>query len=137
MTAIISADTSMKQAKVQGSVSTKMEDRSGVLEIEIELDKARGYDIRKKVEELANIEQKAQAATSSQLSILADASKTMEEVAKEDRTEEKEKESEEKNMIKDNEEISDAAIREDGMGTGNAIADSQSLVQYTSVDIRL
>ncbi len=137
MTAIISADTSMKQAKVQGSVATKMEDRSGVLEIEIELDKARDCDTRKKVEELADTEQKAQAATSSQFSILADASKTMEEAAKADKMEEKEKESEEKNKIKDNEEISDAVIQEDGMGTGNAVADSQSLVQYTSVDIRL
>ena len=83
MTAMISADISIKQAKVQGSVATKMEGRAGVLESEIKLDQARGGDTHKKEEELAEVEQKARAATSSQLSTLADAGKTMEEAAKE------------------------------------------------------
>lgn len=90
MTAMISAGTSMKQAKVQGSVATKMEGRAGVLESEIKLDQTRGGNTRKKEEELAEVEQKAQAATSSQLSTLADASKTMKEAAEADSKEEKE-----------------------------------------------
>jgi len=89
MTAMISAGTSMKQAKAQGSVATKMEGRAGVLESEIKLDKVRGNDTQKKEEELAYVTQKAQAATSSQLSTLADASKTMEEAAKADSKTEK------------------------------------------------
>ena len=89
MTAMISAGTSMKQAKVQGSVATKMEGRAGILESEIKLDKVRGNDTQKKEEELADVQQKAQAATSSQLFTLADASKTMEEAAKADSKEEK------------------------------------------------
>ncbi|MCM1326723.1 MAG: FlxA-like family protein [Lachnoclostridium sp.] len=89
MTAIISADSSMKQAKVQGSVATKMEGRAGVLESEIKLDSARGNDTSKKQEELADIQQKAQAAVSSQLSTLADAAKTMEKAAQADSRTEK------------------------------------------------
>ena len=89
MTAMISAGTSMKQAKAQGSVAAKMEGRAGVLESEIKLDQARGGDTQKKEAELADIEQKAQAATSAQISTLADAGKTMEKAAKADRKEEK------------------------------------------------
>ncbi|MDE7201843.1 MAG: FlxA-like family protein [Lachnospiraceae bacterium] len=84
MTAMVSAGSSIKQAKAQGSVATKMEGRAGVLESEIKLDKVRGNDTQKKEEELADVQQKAQAATSSQLSTLAEASKTMEEAAKAD-----------------------------------------------------
>ena len=84
MTAMISADSSIKQAKVQGSMATEMKGRAGVLESEIKLDKARGNDTQAKEEELAEIEQKAQAATTSQLSLLADASRTMTEAAQED-----------------------------------------------------
>lgn len=101
MAAMISADTSMKQAKAQGSVATKMEGRAGILESEIKLDRARGGDTQKKEEELANVEQKAQAATSSQLSMLADANKMMKEAAKEDSKEEKTDDKREKKNDKD------------------------------------
>ena len=84
MTAIISADNSIKQAKVQGSVATKMEGRAGVLKFEIKMDEASGGNTQKKKEELAEVEQKAQEASSSQLSTLADANKAMEEAAKAD-----------------------------------------------------
>lgn len=70
MTAMISADSSMKQAKVQGSVATSMEGRAGVLESEIKNN--HGSDVTKKIEELADVTQKAQAATVSQMSILAE-----------------------------------------------------------------
>ncbi len=82
MSAMISADSSMKQAKVQGAVSTKMEGKAGVLEIEIKLDKSRGGSTLKKEEELAEVKEKAQTATAAQLSTLADANKTIEEAAK-------------------------------------------------------
>ena len=79
MTAMISADTSIKQAKVQGSVATSMEGRAGVLESEIKNN--HGADVTKKKEELADVTQKAQAATASQMNTLAEANKTMEEAA--------------------------------------------------------
>lgn len=89
MTAMISADSSIKQAKAHGSVATKMEGRSGILKSEIKLDQARGGDTQKKEGELAEVEQKAQAASSSQLSALADAGRTLEEAAKADSREER------------------------------------------------
>ncbi len=89
MTAIISADNSIKQAQIQGSVAVQMEGRAGVLQSEIKLDQATGSDTRKKEEELAETEQKAQAAASSQLSTLADADKKMEEAAQADSRDEK------------------------------------------------
>ena len=79
MTAMISADTSIKQAKVQGSVATSMEGRAGVLESEIKNN--HGSDVTKKKEELADVTQKAQAATVSQMNTLAEANKAMEEAA--------------------------------------------------------
>ncbi len=96
MAAMISAGSSMKQAKAKGSVAIKMEGRAGVLEYEIKLDKTRGNDTQKKEEELADVTQKAQAATSSQISVLADASRTMEEAAKADGKTEKTDDKDEK-----------------------------------------
>lgn len=82
MQAIVSADASMKQAHVQGSVATQMEGRAGVLKAEIKQDAGRGDDIKKKEAELANLQGKAQAAVSSQISSLADANQAVEEAAK-------------------------------------------------------
>lgn len=86
MQAMISADTSMKQAKVQGSMATQMEGRAGVLEAEIKQDAGKS-DTEKKEKELADLQAKAQSATTAQMSTLADANKSVEEAAKADRTE--------------------------------------------------
>ena len=79
MTAMMSADSSMRQAKVQGSVAVSMEGRAGVLESEIKNN--HGSDETKKKEELADVTQKAQAATASQMNTLAEANKAVEEAA--------------------------------------------------------
>ncbi len=84
MTAIISADSSIKQAEIQGSVATSMEGKAGVLKSEIAHN--HGGNVEQKKEELADVEQKAQAATVSQMSALADAKKTMEKTAQADST---------------------------------------------------
>lgn len=84
MTAMISADTSMKMANVQGSVATGMEGKAGVLEAEIKLDASRGGDVSRKQEELADVKKKAEEATASQITSLADANKKMEEAAEAD-----------------------------------------------------
>ena len=81
MRAMISADSSMKQAKVQGSMATQMEGRAGVLESEIKQDAGKG-NTEKKEEELADLQAKAQSATASQMSSLSDANKSVEEAAK-------------------------------------------------------
>ena len=87
MTAMISADSSMKQAKVQGSVATSMEGRAGILESEIKNN--HGSDVTKKKEELADVTQKAQAATASQMNTLAEANKAVEEAAVAERNDNK------------------------------------------------
>ena len=48
MRAMISADSSMKQAKVQGSMATQMEGRAGVLESEIKQDAGKAIPKREK-----------------------------------------------------------------------------------------
>lgn len=83
MRAMISADSSMKQAKVQGSMATQMEGRVGVIASEIKQDAGKG-NTEKKEEELADLQAKAQSATASQMSSLSDANKSMEEAAKAD-----------------------------------------------------
>lgn len=130
MTAIISADNSIKQAKVQGSVATRMKGRAGVLESEIKLDKVRGGDTQAKEEELAEVEQKAQTAAASQLSTLADAGRTMEEAAKEDsKTNNKDTDVKGKDA---EENVSHA----DAQGENENTATLQQAT-HTSVDIRL
>lgn len=89
MQAMISADSSMKLAKVQGSTATQMEGRAGVLKVEIKLDGSRGGDTSAKEAELAEVEQKAENATNAQLNSLAEANQTMAEATKADQTDNK------------------------------------------------
>lgn len=89
MQAILSADSSMKQADVQGSVSAQMEGRAGVLEIEIKQDSGRGGSTEEKQKELAEVQQKAEAAASAQMSTLADANQTIKDAKEADSREEK------------------------------------------------
>ena len=72
MKAMLSADSAIAQAQVQGSVASKMDGRAGILEVEIKLDMARGGDAEKKKEELAQVQQKAMTAESAQMNTLAD-----------------------------------------------------------------
>ena len=140
MTAMISADTSIKQAKVQGSVATKLEGRANVLKAEV---KQGGGNVEAKKEEIAELEQKAQTATSSQLSTLA-AAKT--DSKGEEAANTKEKGSDEKTSGADTQ-------KETGLGSENAneqsdvsaskgaaaesIATTQQPTAYVPVDIRL
>jgi len=61
---MISADSSMKRAKVQGSMATQMEGRAGVLESEIKQDAGKG-NTEKKEEELARAAGKGTVCDSS------------------------------------------------------------------------
>jgi len=77
MTAMISADTSMKQAKVQGSVAREMKGRANVLKAEMK----QSGSTEAKEAELADLEQKAVNATASQMNTLAEANKAASEAA--------------------------------------------------------
>ncbi|MDE7351952.1 MAG: FlxA-like family protein [Acetatifactor sp.] len=89
MQAMISADSSIKQAKVQGSVAAQMEGRAGVLKVEIKLDGSRGGDTASKEAELAEVEQKAEGAANAQLGTLAEANQAMTEAAEADQADNK------------------------------------------------
>ena len=90
MQAIISADTSMKQANVQGSVAAGLKGRAGVLESEIRQDAGKG-NTEKKEQKLADIQETVQSATAQQMSLVARANQEVEEAAKANSAENTEK----------------------------------------------
>lgn len=158
MQAIISADSAQAQAQVQGSVATKMEGRAGVLESEIKLDAARGGDVSAKKEELAEVEQKAVAATSAQMDTLAKANKELEEAAKAEqqaeKTDDKDKKTEKKDAVSDKKEDKTVEGVEDAEETNSVDTEIDAevvspdatatvdvsvpeTVAYTHVDVRL
>ncbi len=139
MEAMISAGVAMDQAKVNSSVATKMEGRAGVLKAEIALDASRGGDTSAKEAELADAEQKAMEATSSQMSMLSKANETMEEASEKDTTEE----TKEKKAGEEGEEVETGSVTDSASETqGESIAEELEAVippvrQYTPVDVRL
>ena len=84
MQSIISADSSIKQAKVQDSVATKMNGMANVLESEIKQDAAMGGNTEAKQAALAETRKKASDATSSQAGILAKANQELRETVEEE-----------------------------------------------------
>jgi len=95
MEAMISADAAMRQADVHGSTAQKMENRGGVLETEIKLDKARNGDTRAKEEELAKTKALAEKATASQMQSLSQANEVMKDASETDQRQEDGKKEEE------------------------------------------
>ncbi len=144
MTALISADSSIKQAKIQGSVATSMEGRAGVLKSEIK--NSHGGNVEQKNKELADIEQKAQAATALQISTLADASKTMENAVQADSstTEKKTERGEKEEKAQGNVAETDAQTKNgtqekaaEPVETSSPEATASQRVTYMHVDVRL
>lgn len=84
MSAMITADSSIKQAKAQGRVATNMEGQAGVLRAEISQDASRGVNVEKKQEKLSDLEERMEEVTASQISTMADAAKVMKDAAKDD-----------------------------------------------------
>lgn len=149
MKAIISADSSMKQAQVQGSAATKLNGRAGVLEAEIKQDKAREVNTERKEAELSDIQDKIQTTVSSQMSTLSDAIETINEAASEERESEK-TEAKKTEQSKDSRTIekddSDDQLQTDNSKNTEKIATAagndekvttSQLINYTSVDILL
>ena len=155
MRAMISADSAMAQAQVQGSVATKMEGRAGVLESEIKMDAGRGGNVEAKKEELAEVQYKAVAAESSQMNTLATANKELEAAAKADqqaeKTDDKDKKTDKKDAVSNENEdttvvgTKEAEIAGAGVGAETVSADVAEPVEvsvpktvvYNHVDVRL
>lgn len=85
MEAMISADSSIKQARVQNSAAVKMEGRAGVLEAEIKQDGRTGGSAQAKEAELAEARQKADAAKASGMETLKEADRKMREASEAER----------------------------------------------------
>lgn len=86
MEAMISADSSMKQAKVQGSTAKEMQNDANIKRAEIKRDggstkrtSSDSLSISRKWDDVEGLENKAQAATASQLSTLAEANDKLSE----------------------------------------------------------
>lgn len=151
MKAIISADSAVGQAQVQGSVSAKMEGKAGTLESEIKLDGARGGDTTKKEEELAKVEQTAMNAAAAQMNTLGEARKEIEQAAKaEEDTDsknsinktDKEKEAKTADKTADTKAADAVDLAAAGNNSGAevfeaAAAGVQNAAYYTPVDVRL
>lgn len=136
MRAMISADSSMKQAEVAGSVATKMEGRAGVLKAEIKQDAALGGDTRKKEEELAEVEQIAMEATTAQMGTLNDANTTMEEAREETEAANKENGKAENSDKKADDSKKEMAIEAEVDSEQKAVQTSLP-ENYNPVDVRL
>ena len=133
MEAMISADVAMGTAKVQGSVAAKMEGRAGVLKAEIALDASRGNDVSAKQDELADVENKAMDAVSSQMSSMAAA---MENAAKTDESTETEK-SEEKKSEEKEKEAEEGAVENEAVTENAARPEIPQSAGYMPVDVRV
>ena len=79
--AVISSETSMKQAKVQNGVVAKMEGKAGVLEAEIKQDSRNGGDTSAKEAELAETKNRAKEAEASGMKSLKEANRKVREEA--------------------------------------------------------
>jgi len=124
MTALISADSSMKQAKVQGSVATEMKDRANVLKAEMK----QSGSTEAKEAELADLEQKAVNATASQMNTLAEANKTASEAAAAERTEQKASDAKEEKeaQAEGTEKTADSGAKGEKAQDGISGADAQT-----------
>ena len=114
MEAMISADTSMKQADVHGSVARKMEGRAGVLEAEIKQDEGLGFSVPEgKREQLAEVETKANEATVAQMGALAQAEKAAQKANEAEQNQDTAKNVKDQDGVKtDEEEENDGSVIE-------------------------
>lgn len=150
MQSMLSADASVKQARVQGRTVTGMEGRAGVLKAEIRQDA--GGNTQAKEAELAETEQKALKAETAQMNTLARANREMKKVSETEqgsRAEEGGKEAGSKgNKVKTETgsrlDPTDRAGIAEGPGQGTEENDDRDDVQealkkyaYVPIDIRL
>lgn len=151
MQALISADSSIRQAKVQSSAATRLEGTAKVLESEIRTDRGKGAGTEQKEKELADIQTKVQAAQAAGVSALADANRTLKEAAATGRTTETKAEtadpaertvkaSEKGEAVSKNAAAPETRANAETSGQTEAPAAGQNKTQpagYPSIDIRL
>lgn len=149
MTAMISADSALSQAKNCDHIATQMEGQKNVLAMEIKLDAQRGKDVTAKQGQMQDLEERIMETKASQIAALGTASKEIEEAAKtdqqkektEDKTEGKEKTKQEK--ASNSMESVDAITAENGVSENtvvskeNETSDILAGIYYTKIDVLL
>lgn len=156
MQSIISADCSMKQAKVQGRAAAEMKGRENVLEVEIKLDGARagsskGVDAKK--EQLAETRERRMGVESAQMQTLVkannEAGKAAEDMENTEQTKDGQKKAQktETKQTKTGEKTKDGSVGKEETKSlqneeeaGMALSERQeeeSERRYTHMDVRL
>lgn len=125
MKAMMSADSSIKQAQIQGNVATRFEGRAGVLKAEI---KQGGGNVEAKQAELEEVEQKAVSATASQMNTLADVNQTIEEAAKAEQSSANKTDTKAENKADKNDRA-----EQDGKETGKVSGDAADSIDNETV----
>ena len=139
MEAMISADQSVKQANVGGSIAKKMEGRANVVEVEIQLDVGRGgsSNVDLKEAELAKTRDAAEKATASQMESLAEASDTLQSAAKDEKADGEKTDDKKASGTAENEEKENASsVATDGE-TSEVSEAMENSFAYHPVDVRL
>ena len=93
---LLSAQMSMKTAKLQHGVKKQMDGRAGVLEAEIKLDSGRGGDVTKKKEELEDVEKKSADLENTQMNLLSEMNDNLKKAAEADAEEQRAEKADEK-----------------------------------------
>lgn len=148
MSAMLSADASMKQAKIQGSVSNRMENRANIVKAEMKFEKSEKV-LASKEAELADVEAKADSAANAQAGSLRDATESAQRAAEAERSNGlKDSENERSAKTDSDNKAGDAEKERDGKtkgagaehteGENGAEQTEKSLSeQYPSVDVRI
>lgn len=145
MQAMLTADSAMKQAKVQTNVVTQIKGKASVLESEIKTDHGRGAATEKKEEELANLQTKMQSTTTAQIASLANANSAMHkaiqgdsEVEENDNSKDGIRETKEKTnkMPEQKTEVSNKNKTTDHLSEEKATGGVKQMT-YQSIDVRL
>ena len=142
MEAMISAGQSVKQANTNGSIARKMEGRANVVEVEIQLDGGRGgsSNVDLKEAELSKLREAAEKATNSQMESLAEASETLQNAAKAEKTDgEKTDDKNASGTAGNEEETNTSSATTDGETSGaSEVSEAmETSFAYHPVDVRL
>lgn len=139
MQAVLSADVSMKQARVQKSTADQLEGKAKVLEIEIKQDGRTGGNTERKEAELAEVNKRAAAAAASGISTLKEANQKAEGAAEtEQESKVKEADAKTQKAVKGTEEEKAEKEKEEAGGRDQSGAEDNTLKEPGKyVDVRL
>lgn len=143
MQAIVSADMSMNQVQIQGSVKTSLEGRIGVLEAEMKQDAGRGASTEQKEAELLDLQEKTAQVTSSQMRTLSQMNEELHEAEEKDNENTENADTEVKtsgkNQLKPSEDANGnvSSVKPDTAALGAAASITDIPADYIPVDIQL